>query len=437
MEARMTKEYFWPGSVHLKVPGDIQGVNGGIIYPTGVAYHSLIRRDLNKKYPYLKRRLLDPQLYLIRLDPYTCRKKCAYLATYPWFPIKPFMPFNSGEHTQRDWQAELTKNIHSLWLGQLPKEQEEVEKLTTVCLKVQEELNCENYILPSPLTVDQATDYSTELKWLDAGLKVSQAVITKPVLATVAISDSALRLIEPWENEMIDLIIDQVSSREPDGAYIIFEQSNEQGYYCTHHNTIGSLLRLVHGLKIAGLKRIVVAYTGTAGFLSLLAGADAWSSGWYKSERKLKLADIEDTDGRAYPAYYSHNFAGEFHVNNDLDNACKNGLLSHIEELTLASEPLLKALRSGVRVARVPEWEHRPSNVGASREHFVSAAVNRTSEIKNLSESELFSYGLDWLGNAKDLADSVCQIGGCHDRTEVNHQSSWYEAFKKLADMAN
>lgn len=434
----MAKEFFWPGNVQLKIPGNVTGVSGGIIYPIGVAYHSLIRKDINKQYPYLARRLLDPQLYLVKLDPYSCRKKCTYLATYPWFPRKPFTSFNSGEHNQREWQGKLEEKVHELWIGQLPKTVKEIEQTILSCLQVQADLGCENYILPSPLTVDQTTDYSIELQWLDAGLKVSKQINNnKGVLATIAISDSALRLIEPWENELIDLIIDQVSSREPDGAYIVLEQSNEQGYYCTHHNTVGCLLRLVHGLKTAGLKRIVVAYTGTAGFLSLLAGADTWSSGWYKSERKLKLTDIEDGDGRAYPAYYSHSFASEFNVENDLDHAYKKGLLPAIQELTSASDLLLAALKSGKKVSKVAEWEYRPANVTAAKEHFVSAAINRTAEIANLSKGELFTYGLNWLENAKSLAEIISKLDNRHPRTEVNHQSSWHKAFKTFVEMVS
>lgn len=433
----MAKEFFWPGSVQLKVPGNISGVAGGIIYPIGIPYHTLIRRDLNKQYYHLQRRLLDPQLYLIRLDPYTCRKKCAYLATYPWFPIKPFSEFNSSEYTQRQWQHAITQNVHKLWLGQLPKKNNEIEQTIQVCLEIQESLSCEQYILPSPLTVDQATDYSTELQWVDSGLKVAKQINNKKgILATIAISDSALRLIEPWDNDLIDLIIDQISSRELDGAYIVLEQSNEQGYYCTHHNTVGCLLRLVYGLKTAGLKRIVVAYTGTTGFLSLLAGADTWASGWYKSERKLKLTDIEDRDGRAYPAYYSHNFAGEFNLENDLDHAFEGGLFSAIRELTSASEPLIAGLQSGEKASIVPEWAYRPANVTAAKEHFVSVAINRTSEIADMDESELFDYGLDWLKNATSLAEVISKFENRNPRTEINHQSSWYKAFKNFVEKA-
>ncbi len=426
----MEKEYFWSGSVQLKLPGNVADISGGIIYPIGVGYHSLMRRDIDTKYPHLTRRLLDPQLYLVRLDPYTCRKKCAYLATYPWFPIKSFEPFNSSKHRQREWQNSLTKNVHKLWIGKLPKEIKKIETIIAQCLQIQANLNCENFILPSPLTVDQTTDYATELQWLDAGFKKSNQINSDiPILATIAISDSALRLIEPWQNDMIDLIIDQVSSREPDGAYIVLEQSNEKGYYCTHHNTVGCLLRLVYGLKAAGLRRVVISYTGTAGFLCILAGADIWSSGWYKSERKLKLSDIEDSEGRAFPAYYSHNFASEIHLEDDLDDAYTKGLWPDIREITPASKPLDNALNKGRKVSDVAEWKYRSSNVTAAKEHFVYSAINHTREVSNLSRNELFTYGIDWLLKAKNIADRISQFNKRHERTAVTHQSSWYEAF--------
>ena len=434
----MAKEFFWPASVTWTVPGRVDGVSGGIIYPTRLGYHTLIRRNPDKTHPHLKRRFLDPQLYLIGLDPYTCRTKCAYLVTYPWFPRKPFTPFDSNKLRQNDWQRMVKKDVHNLWVGQLPKKKKAIEQTLRICLQIQENLNCESYILPSPLTVDQATDYSTELQWLDTGLEVSKKINeAKQTLATIAISDNTLRLINPWENELIDLIIDQVSSREPDGAYIVLEQSHEQGYYCTHHNTIGCLLRLVHGLKTGGLKQIVVAYAGTAGFLSLLVGADIWSTGWYKSERKLKLSDVEDVSGirLAYPAYYSHNFASEFHLNSDLDKIYQDGFRPQDDEITTASKPLIEALLSGHKVSAVPEWKHERSNVAAAREHFVSMAISRTAEISDFSSDELFSYGLNWLKNAKFLAEEISKSEGLHERTAVNHQSSWYNVFKEFVKM--
>jgi hypothetical protein len=434
-EIIMAKEFFWPCRIHWTMPGKGVGVSGGIIYPIHLGYHTLRRRNIDKNYPHLTRRLLDPQLYLVGLDPYKCRKKCGYFASYPWFPTKDISEYDSSQHKQRDWQNELTKNVHNLWLGQLPKKYNEIENTIDNCLKEQESLNCESFILPSLLTVDQSTDYRTEIQWLDAGLKRSKRINDKRQnMATIAISDSCLRLIKPWENELIDLIVDQVSSRELDGAYIVLEQSHEQDYYCTHHNTVGCLLRLAYGLKASGLKRIVVAYAGTAGFLALLAGADIWSSGWYLAERKLKLTNIEDSEGRAYPAYYSHNFASEIYAKNDIDSIYKNGLLPEIQELTDASKPLHKALKSGYKVDNVAEWRYKISNVTAAREHFLSSAINRTAEVANLGKDELLVYGLKWLEGARDLADIISKYDNRHKRTAVNHQSAWLRAFSEFVE---
>ena len=55
----MAKEFFWPTCVTWKIPGDVAGVSGGIIYPTGVGFHTLMRRKIDKKYPHMARRLLD------------------------------------------------------------------------------------------------------------------------------------------------------------------------------------------------------------------------------------------------------------------------------------------------------------------------------------------------------------------------------------------
>jgi len=95
---------------------------------------------------------------------------------------------------------------------------------------------------------------------------------------------------------------------------VVLEQANETTYYCTAENTVGALMRLAYGLKAGGLSRVILCYAGVAGLLTLLMGADGWATGWYRGERRLKLADIERSEGRAMPAYYSHAAATEFHL---------------------------------------------------------------------------------------------------------------------------
>ena len=177
----------------------------------------------------------------------------------------------------------------------------------------------------------------------------------------------------------------------------------------------------------------VELFSGIAGYLTLLAGADVWSAGWYRSERRLRLVDIEDADGRAYPAY-SHVLASEIHTREDLDIIYKAGFFDEIKEQTPVSELLHNALDAGRKASSVPEWTYRMSNIVASKEHFVHAAINQTANISGFDKNDLFAYGLDWLSKAKDLADQISKLSDFHDRTSVDHQSSWYNTFKRFTE---
>jgi hypothetical protein len=312
----------------------------------------------------------------------------------------------------------------------LPTSSEEIEDAVRICVTVQLGLGVESVILPSPLTTNPMGNYARELEWLDVGLDVSRATSTTiSTLATIAISDTCLRGISPSDNLLLDVIIDQVSARSPDGAYVLLEQANEDGYYCTHPNTLGALLRLVHGLKIGGVGTVIVAFAGTAGLLALTVGADAWSTGWYRGERRLRLVDFEQQEGRAVPAYYSHALAGEIHLKSDVDRIVNAGFLGRIADVTLASAGLVRALSSGQAVSVVPEWQHRQSNVSASIEHFLLAMSRETAVLSGLSSQACIDYAQAWLERANRLASDLYSVGSFNPRTALNHQRSWAEAY--------
>ena len=432
----MSKRFYVPARYQMKLPGNTTGVDGGIIVPSGIAFHTLDRRRIETAHPHMTNRLLDPQIYLAGLNAVTSRKPCMNLASYGWFPLaQPIEQYDSGRQRQGEWAREVQSNIHNIWQPSLPVEPADVEQLARRCLQVQSDTGCEALILPSPLTVDQTTDYAAELAWLDIGMRLAQGVDSSlPCLASVAISDVCLRSLDPWDNGLIDMIIDQVSSREPDGVYIVLEQANESGYYCAHPRTVGALLRLVNGMKRGGVGRVVVGFAGMAGFLALLVGADAWSAGWYRGERRLKLADLDDSTGRAHPTYYSHAFAGEFHLDQDLDNICQQGLLPRITDETQASEPLLRALRGGRHVKDVAEWEYRPANVTTCREHFLMAAIRETNVISDMDADEQLAYAHAWLRQADELATQVSRLPELNERTQTSHQAAWQQAFRALIE---
>lgn len=426
----MSKQFFASAKYKMKLPAGISGVAGGLIVPSGVARHVLERRNLERAYPHLARRLLDPQLYLAGLNVNTCRAACTNLASYGWLPGERLPAYDSAAHTQSQWSRGARATVHDYWRGSAPTDHGEIEATITSCIEAQGALGCEAIILPSPLTTDPGTSFTAELEWIDVGLDIAARVLPgQPRIPTLAVSDTCLRGISPSSNRLLDTIVDQVSARTPEGAYIVLEQANEDGYYCTHPNTVGSLLRLVHGLKVGGVSRVVVAFAGTAGLLALAVGADTWSTGWYRGERRLRLADFEQQEGRAMPAFYSHALAGEFHLESDLDRAVSAGFFSRLSDVTDSSEGLMRALAARAPVSSVPEWKNTQSNVTAAIEHFLTVMSRETSVLAALSATDSVDYAQRWLENADRLSADLFSVGSFNARTSLNHQRSWREAF--------
>jgi len=318
-----------------------------------------------------------------------------------------------------------------MWNGRLPNTDAAVADAIRQCLAVQKRLGVEGFILPVPLTSDINSNFDVELDWMERGLAMARQVDQHlPVYASIVLSDTTLRGPDPWSNPLLSTILDQVSARGVTHVYLVLEQANEDGYYCTHPNTVGALLRLCHGLKVGGVSRILLAFGGTAGLIALAAGADAWTSGWYRGERRLKLSDFEDQAGRAVPAYYSHPMGGEFHLDSDLDNAVRRGFLPRLRDLTSASGGLLEALSSGRSSNGVPEWAHRQSNIAASMEHFLLACVRETDFLAIADQEQSEAATHTWLEGAARLATDLYSIGSFNPRTSVNHQANWLRAFE-------
>lgn len=427
----MSIDLFASARFRMQLPEGVDGVSGGLIMPAALPYHTLVRRRL-ESFPHLSRRLLDPQLYLAGLAATSCRKACVNLASYGWFPAAQ-SKYSSAKQTQATWRAHAAARIHSSWSRDLPTTTANIRSAVRSCLEVQSQLECEALILPSPLTTELATDYSTELAWLDAGLEET-ALMGSDLkrIATIAISDTCLRPVDPWSNQLLEIIIDQVTARDVAGVYLVLELANENGYYCSHPNTVGSLLRLVHALAEDGRRRVIVAFAGMLGLLAITAGADTWSTGWYRGERRLKLADLQDQTGRAHPSYYSHRLASELHLEEDLDRVVKAGLLPSIADVTSASSLLIKALKSGRTTASVAGWANQPSNIAAAQAHFLTVAARETERLRGLSKDGRLTYGADWVAEADRLASELYKIGSFHHRTELNHQAAWKQAYKRF-----
>jgi hypothetical protein len=413
----------------------VKNVDGSIIFPAGIPSHRLVRRKL-EKHRHLRDRLLDPQLYLVELDARAASKTCARLATYPWFPAASRVPqFKSGSMKVAAFERTLKTSIDKKWVRSLPTESQEILRLASACVSFQETMGCQTVVLPAPLVRDENDSLDQALAWIDAGIEAMKTS-ELPCLATLAISDTALRGLDPSQNGLLSAALNALTAREElAGVYLVLEQTSEPGYFCSHPDTIAALCWLVSEFRRAKVDRIFVAPCGPFGLALCGLGATDWTGGWYRSERKQRLADCEDNEGRAHPTFYSHALAGDVHLKQDLDNLVAAKLIGVLEKPTSFSAILSSALLKNNRVQQVPSWRFLGGNVTAARAHFLEVAVTETSALNKLPEATRSSYVTTWLKKAKDLASQASATGYVlHPRTEIGHQATWLaRVVKELA----
>jgi hypothetical protein len=110
--------FFTLGGYSRNIDEGIRGIGGSIIMPSMKPAGFLEdHKDLDSV-EYYHRRLLDPQIYLAHLDASRCEKRCAYLASYPWFDIGTLQRKKSAGYkaTQR-WHTKARKSIAFSWPG--------------------------------------------------------------------------------------------------------------------------------------------------------------------------------------------------------------------------------------------------------------------------------------------------------------------------------
>jgi len=393
-----------------------------------------LRRNL-KSYPYLQHRYFDPQIYLAGLNSRQAPTATYNLATFPWFDVTDSVPsYDSSRHgTMKQYKERFSDELVDSWAGQPPTDPDLISRAVREAVLFQVQLGCEGIILPSPMTAAATGDYESELRWLDCGLEVCQDQrISLPVFATVAISDPLLRGTDPDANALINTITDQVSARPVAGAYIVIEQASERGYSCTHPNTLYSLLLLVDDLVRGAGKRVIVNYMGTFGAVLRAAGASVWSTGYYLSQRRLRLADFETSDARAYPRYHSFKLAGDIGVRSDLETIVRSGLGPAVFYESEAARPLHAALLAGRRSDDVPAWKYEISNIRAAQVHHTSLMRGLGLSLEMRDDSNRINAVNRWLERASELATQISQLGIRDSyQTELSHQETWLQVFER------
>lgn len=419
----------------FKLPGD-PSTDGSIILASAMPLHQLERRRIDSRYPHMRNRLFDPQLYLAGLDATLCRKECLYLATYPCFGIEGLTTYSSSSYTQSSWRQTQERTIHQFWPGRPPTDDQTVRSSVEDSITMQQRLGCAAIILPSPLTTDPSTDYFTELKWLDFGIEAARRVSPDlPIFATLALSDLCLIYSDPTENRLLDLVLDAITAREVDGVYIVVEQANEPQHtrLCSSKRTLWSLLHLTHIFSNDASLKVGVNFMGFFGLVCRAVGADFWASGWYKSLIRLRLADKSST-GRAYPLYWSTRAGLDIHLEKDLDILHERSIFPRISEDTEAASGLHQALSDGQTVSSVPAWRYAISNVSSARHHFFESAQTADDRLKSVTPENRPPWVHSWLQQAVSTASVVDASLGGDRKTLTGHIRSWLAAYDSFRE---
>jgi hypothetical protein len=294
-------------------------------------------------------------------------------------------------------------------------------------------LGCEGIILPSPMTTVTSHQYEVETKWLDIGAAVCRELrVSVPVYASVALADNVLRGVNPFKNPLLNIITSQIASRdEIAGAYFVVEQTAETGYSCTSRDVLAGMLVMADDLTRGAGRRVIANYIGTFGAVMSAAGTSIWASGYYRSQRRLRLSDYEENIGSARPRYFSFGFAGDVGLEKNLADAYSRGLGRRLlDPLTELSKPLDRALAAGTYPATVPQWAYTPNNLTAATAHYltVNDGIARTLDV--LDGERRIEQVHRWLKRATLLASDLAALGMKPPQTDSTHQAAWLGAYE-------
>ena len=397
-------------------------------------YSEELERRQFKHFPHLQHRLFDPQIYLAELDAHTAEEKVKKLASYPWFGADVVPKYESDKHgSMRAHRERYAAERLEHWTREAPSDSGDVAAAARAAIEYQLGLGCEAIILASPLTTGRTRPiYQTEVRWMDAGIAACENLgVRLPIFATVAVSDAALRGI--GRSSLLDAIAGHIVARdELAGAYVLVEQGNQQHVDCRTPDIILSLLELTHDLVHRARRRVIVNYMGTLGALASAAGAEIWGTGYYPSQRKLRLLDLDNREeARAYPRYFSLRLLGDVGVKHDLLRLCQAGFGSRVFTETESAKPLHAALKRGESPDTIPLWAFKAGNHALAMPHYYESVYQLGTHLHSLPVADRPPFVQRLLEQAASLASELRTLKPKLDaRTELSHQDAWLNTFK-------
>lgn len=400
-------------------------VDGYVYLPSGVDFETAQRRPVSCSPGQLV--LFDPQLYLADLDGNRCRKTCANLATYPWFPTEA-EAYNSGQSKRSDWRKSVRDNL--AWIPGLPDDEDEVRPLVQSCISFQERFNVSHLLLPTPL-LDTPSIFEQEV-WLEVGREVA-AGTDIPVLAAIAIEQHLLKG-DPQQNQLLGDLISSLPARGIDGIYLCLAKDDAQTRV-SDADAVASILYISLMGEYNDLE-VILNFVDDLGCPGLSMGAAAFASGYYNKDRRLCFNDYTDRSfGRVYPKFYSNALFRDFSPEPDLQELRLADLHNLIQDdWTPASETLSRALNAELEDDEAPvippDWAPNINNVASAKPHRSSLlareakkfAGNRNGALQLLQHAEAGNAIID--ANLEGLSDPA------------NHARVWREEYQKMLGLA-
>ncbi|MBI9042913.1 MAG: hypothetical protein JEZ06_00420 [Anaerolineaceae bacterium] len=423
--------YFWstPELDDLNVIIQAQGVN---------AFNSL-NRDGRTDLPGSENRLFDPQLYLQGLDTNGCTNVISRLSTFPW--LNPNAPEILQGEKQNTWEEKCFSSINGTWPFEYTFENiDDVNTAVESCINHQIAFGVNGLILPSPLTSDLESDYSIEMAWVDSGINVIPSDNELPVYATLAISDTILTHRDPNKIELLEIIVDQLTSRpELDGVYIVLEQTTPQSTYITGKRVAWGLLSLCHDLGIRGKLDVIVNFVNVFGFACVAAGAKSFGIGSSNKNKRLTFSDyLSRRGGPAFPKLYSHSLILDLFPKRDIEaKILKERLLRLVSRnRTDYSDSLFTALENGTDISLVPEWVESRNNTQYCKEHFFQRLKMAADEFN--TEENKINYILTWLQDAERNSSYLAERFNSDPLSaDIRHIKTWRAAFEEYINQYN
>ena len=426
--------YFYNQRFKFKIPALTRAIKGSIIAASAISAIDLQKRPF-EEHSHLKRRFLDPQLYMASVDAAIDPKTVSRLAAYPWFHGDDVPKYDSDEYSTRtQWKKQHWEDLVSKWTRTVPTELNAVKKAARAAVEFQLTLGCEGILLAVPLTTIADQTLQTEIAWIEAGLDACAALkVRQPVFATVALSEAALQ-VPALRNPVLHSFANQVAARsELAGAYVVLEQADKDNYFWTSKDALMSLLIITDDLHRGARKRVLTNYVGTFGLVAKAVGAEIWSSGYYLMQRRFSL---RGTVGRAYPRYHSLSLAGDIGLNEDLDHIQAAGLAGQCMTPSTADAVLRTALGRGRKTSDVNEWECRQSNCTAAQQHYLEVVSAAGDDLESMSLGARRTWVHNWLENALKLARELKRKGLIGTGTTAEHQQVWFDVFNEWQSYA-